>query len=164
MITRSLVLSVAIVLLGMTAASASPKPLTYTCLYGGYRAGDVADGVGDAVGVRGYLRTPYLEEVGGIGVGEPSAADVAVVNGPGYVQVGWYVGSANGLPFAGSPRLWVAENIPGTRSEVLRAGPAIPWNSYDLYAIHESLTLPGYYDFYLNHVALLTDDMQHLAT
>jgi hypothetical protein len=140
----------AVLLTTIAVAAAAPSPALAACSSGVFRAGDTANGVSNAKGVRGVLRTPYSGEVAGFGAGKPSAADVAIINGSDFVQWGWYLGSASQLPNVSTPYVFVGEYYPGqTNNELLRQGQALSWNTYYTFEVDFSST-PGTYYFYLN--------------
>jgi hypothetical protein len=140
----------AVLVVAATLAIVTPSAAQAACSTGSFRAGDTANGVTNAKGVKGVLRTPYSGEVSGAGAGKPSAADVYLISGSDFVQWGWYLGSASQLPNVSTPYVFVGEYYPGqTNNELLRQGQALSWNTYYTFEIDFSST-PGTYYFYLN--------------
>jgi hypothetical protein len=71
-------------------------------------------------GVRSTVRVP--SSIAGDAAGRPSAADVAMISGSSFVQYGWYVGSATGLPLTTTPR-WFAGQSTGVGETLYDLGP-----------------------------------------
>lgn len=144
---------------GCVALTAFSNPASAACNYAHYRAGD-ASGVQNKVSVYGVIQTPYSGDITGYGSDKPSASDVYLITSSGgFVQIGWYVGSSSGLPYASSPRIFYGENVPGTRSELLQAGPGIGWNSADSYSVYSQGDYS--YRFYVNGTYVGSTSYQH---
>ena len=96
---------------GATAGEAGAYPCTFAL----YRAGTKALNITVATGVASTIRTPNQADLYNYGSDMPSAADIFMFNqsgGGAFVQAGWYVGSAGGLPTATQPRVFWRENTP----------------------------------------------------
>ncbi|HET7173109.1 MAG TPA: hypothetical protein VFI30_02385 [Nocardioidaceae bacterium] len=111
--------------------------------------------------MRGRLRTPFSGEITGAGSDKPSAGDITLIDTStgGFVQFGWYLGSASGLPTVSTPHLFVGENIPGTTGEALQGEAGVGWGTYNLFSIQERS--PGYYGFYLNGTYWFSTTYKH---
>jgi hypothetical protein len=145
-VLRILVIFALLALLNVPTASYASSA---ACTVGNYRAADFSDFITVAKGMQGVLRTPVQGEITGLATGRASAADVYIINGADYIQVGWYMGNASQLPYSSVPRFFVGEYYPGQQNnEVLRAGPTLSWGTY--YSFSLDFTSPaGHYNFYL---------------
>lgn len=95
---------------------------------------------------------PDSGEITGISTSQPSAGDIFLTNaGLDFVQVGWYLGSASGLPYTTTPRYFSGEYDPTTGGEVLLVGPTISFSTYHTFVI-KSNGGAGDYAFYMDSV------------
>jgi len=130
----------AVVLLPLTLP-ASPAA-AFPCTNYNYRAGTRALNVTVATGVSGVIKTPLSTDVYNYGTNEPSTADIYMwkQGSASFVQVGWYLGSAENLPTATQPRLfWGEYNPSDTNGETLHAGTTLSWGTYYSFAITNPL-------------------------
>lgn len=101
-----------------------------SCTSATYRAGTSAPNITVATGVNATIETPSRSDVWNYDSQRPTGADIFMFNqsgGGGFVQVGWYLGSASGLPNATQPRVFWGENTPS--GEALHAGPTLSWGT-----------------------------------
>lgn len=113
-------------MIGAPAESSAAFP----CTFDYYRAGTKALSITVATGVASTIKTPYPGDVYNYSSTQPAAADIYMFNqagGGGFVQAGWYLGSASGLPNATQPRVFWGENTP--TGETLHAGPVLSWGT-----------------------------------
>lgn len=84
-----------------------------TCDFNNARAGDFATGTpSDVNGVTGQIFVPSIPAPSPSQ--GPSAADIYIINGGDFVQLGWYVGSTStGLPFVTVPHAFWGEYVAG---------------------------------------------------
>ncbi len=138
-----------------TAEAAAPDT---SCTNYNYRAG-MADGyVTNAFGVRSVIETPGPSQVYGYGSGKVTAADIYLSYGGAFVQVGWYLGEATGLPLTYTPRLFWGENVPG--GETLHAGANLSLGTIYAFAILPSAT-NGFYRVLLQDNIVGTSQYAH---
>ncbi|HZO70437.1 MAG TPA: hypothetical protein VFB74_36020 [Kribbellaceae bacterium] len=122
------------------AYPAEPAAATFPCTNAAYRAGTRALNITVATGVSATIKTPETYDVYNYDSTKPTAADIYMFNqagGGGFVQVGWYLGSASGLPNATQPRLFWGENTP--TGETLHAGTWLSWGTYYKFGITNPL-------------------------
>jgi hypothetical protein len=114
-----------------------------------------------AFGINSQLTTPQSIDLWGFGVGMPSAGDVGLVNysNGDFVQYGWYVGSATGLPYASIPRVFFGEwNLSGGY-ETLTAGPYLNWGESHNFRILKNTA--GAYAALLDGSSMITSAYTH---
>ncbi|TWP32197.1 hypothetical protein [Leekyejoonella antrihumi] len=114
---------------GGSAYAASMVKPAYPCTADTWRAGTKALNVTVATGERATIITPSPGDVYNYGSGRPTAGDIYMwyTDSSAFVQVGWYLGSASGLPTATQPRAFWGENTPG--GEALHAGSTLSWDT-----------------------------------
>jgi hypothetical protein len=146
--TSSIVLVVAGLIGGVVAASPAYASCTYTFI----RSSD-AEVANDYVqGDSAEVLTPDASQVYGYNV-FPISADVGINNGIDFVQVGWYLGSPDNLPFASTPTTFFGEYDADSKYlEDLQQGPTIGWNTDVTFEITRNLTNLRSYSFLVNGI------------
>lgn len=136
-----------------TVATATP------CTSGFFRTYDYTNHV-SAIGINSQITTPRSTDVWGYGVGMPATGDIGLVNYSSgeFVQYGWYVGSATGLPYTSTPRVFFGESVSGG-GEVLTAGPNLFWRTSYTFRILK--TTAGGYRMSLGGVYQLSNSYTH---
>lgn len=147
---------------GLGLGGQAPAHAACGDVVGQWRAWDDAGGVISAEGVKGRIKTPRADQVWGYSSIRPSAADVYMSKAGDFVQLGWYVGQATGLPYAGVPRVFYGEATPG--GEDLSAGPVLGWDQHHMFAITpEGGVADGDYEFRVDGDPVGTTGEDHVA-
>jgi len=153
--------AISVAAIGLVAATTTPA--LANCSSGSFRAGDFASGVSNAYNVQSQMQTPFSGEISGTGTGRPSAADIYIINGSDFVQVGWYIGQANQLPSTSRPRLFIGEYYPGqSGNELLRAGATLSWGTF--YGFEVVRETGNSYTVFLNGVSQFTTRRTHFSS
>ena len=130
----------ALLFMGAIVAVPAAPAAAFPCTNAAWRAGTKALNVTVATGVTATIKTPDPSDVYNYAHNMPSAADIYMFNhagGGGFVQVGWYLGSAPGLPDASQPRVFWGENTP--TGEALHAGAVLSWRTVYSFTITNPL-------------------------
>lgn len=137
-------------MLSFTFIGLHASPANASCSVAQYRAGTSALNITVATGVSATIETPNPGDVWNYDGLKPTAADIYMFNqsgGGGFVQVGWYLGSANGLPDATQPRLFWGENTP--TGEALHAGQTLSWGTIYSFMITNPLNGTNIFNIWL---------------